>query len=112
MFLPTGSPTNAHNVSQALRTLRVQEIKKITIFFSFKRSILLNSLINCTKYALTHDPEKLAQAWAEYSDIWCILIKMALTVLFNVSLKSKCVNHKPGALISVLQSKSHLAVLD
>lgn len=63
--------------------------------FHLKRTILLNSLINSAKYALTHGPEKLAQAWAEYSDIWWILIKMALTILFNVSLKSKCVNHKP-----------------
>lgn len=45
--------------------------------------------------AVTHGPAKRAPAWAENGDTWCILIKMALTVLFNVSLKSKCVNHKP-----------------
>lgn len=90
-----GSSANAHNVFLALWTLRPQEVKNMKIIFTLKRSILVNSLINSTKYAITHGPEKLAQAWAEYSDIWCILIKMALTILFNVSLKSKYVNHKP-----------------
>lgn len=94
LIVAVGSPTNARRVSLALWTLRAQEVKKPHLFY-FKRSILLNSLINSAEYAITHGPEKLAQAWAEYSDIWCLLIKMALTILFNVSLKSKCVNHKP-----------------
>lgn len=53
-----------HGAVTAITKLRVQEIKAIKPFV-LERDCSLNT----TKSALTRGPEKLARAWAGYSDI-------------------------------------------